>query len=226
MKKIKLRKSEVLRYLGYRDQALDRELTQMIDSCMEEMEQATKAFYVYQTFQIQHQNDGIKLVNTRLILKGAAIASHLKGCSQCVMMAATLGVGVDLKIKRYQHTDMTRAVILDACASEAIEVLCDHAESVIKNGAAPGSYLTGRFSPGYGDLSVELQPELIKLLEADKKIGLTVTDHHFLVPRKSVTACIGISKDPTKKVAGCEGCLQYQHCSYRKGGSACAEFDK
>ena len=54
-----------------------------------------------------------------------------------------------------------------------------------------GLTLTGRFSPGYGDLPLTLQPALLERMQA-YRIGLTVNAGGQLQPEKSVTALCGL----------------------------------
>ena len=70
-----------------------------------------------------------------------------------------------------------------------------------------GWYLRPRFSPGYGDFSLNHQTEIISVLQCPKKIGLTLTDSLLMAPAKSVTAVIGLSriKQPCHR-HGCEVC--------------------
>ena len=48
-----------------------------------------------------------------------------------------------------------------------------------------------RFSPGYGDVSLEVQKDFFRLLPC-QRIGLTLMDTLIMSPEKSVTAFIGI----------------------------------
>ena len=60
------------------------------------------------------------------------------------------------------------------------------------------------------------------LLDASRKIGVTVTDRLILIPRKSVTAVIGISeKEIPQKRRGCSCCNMRKTCPYRKRGEHC-----
>ena len=78
------------------------------------------------------------------------------------------------------------------------------------------NYLRPRFSPGYGDFSILYQKDVLRMLDAPKKIGLTMTDGYMLTPTKSVTAIIGISntKEPCHR-KGCEECDK-SDCVYRR----------
>ena len=64
--------------------------------------------------------------------------------------------------------------------------------------------------------------QMLQLLDAQKHLGLTVTPEHILIPRKSVTALIGLSAHPLKKGArGCATCRMRETCAFRKGGAHC-----
>ena len=83
-------------------------------------------------------------------------------------------------------------------------------------------YLTDRFSPGYGDLPISLQDSFLRLVDAQKQIGLTVTTTHILTPRKSVTAIIGLANQPqNKRFRGCAYCSMFETCAFRKAGKTC-----
>lgn len=108
-------------------------------------------------------------------------------------MAATLGSKVDRKILYYEKVNMTKAVILDACATTSIEEYCDFIENEIKKEVVEDELnINWRYSPGYGDLDISIQRNLLKSLDAERTMGLTVSSHNILIPRKSVTAIIGI----------------------------------
>ena len=49
-----------------------------------------------------------------------------------------------------------------------------------------------RFSPGYGDLSLDTQKKLLSALDSQRKIGITLTESLLMLPTKSVSAIIGL----------------------------------
>ena len=71
-------------------------------------------------------------------------------------MAATLSPGVDALLRRSQLSDLSRSLVLESCATAAIEEVCDRGEAIIRQ-RYPGRALTSRYSPGYGDLPVTVQ---------------------------------------------------------------------
>ena len=154
-------------------------------------------------------------------LEGESIAAHLSGCDRVIVFAATLGGGVDALLRRLQVDSMTSAVIADAVASAYIEEYCRECDDIIA-AKLSGLHLTWRFSPGYDDFPIEVQSAFIKALATDKKIGLYENDSHMLIPRKSVTAVIGVSDQPIAQARrGCSNCGSREHCRYREGGQHC-----
>ena len=61
-------------------------------------------------------------------------------------MAATIGNAIDGEIRRMQVKDMAKAVILDSCASSAIENVCNNIQQMIENREEfKNMYSTDRF---------------------------------------------------------------------------------
>ena len=149
---------------------------------------------------------------------------HLTGCGQAILLAVTLGPGVDAQIRRAGVGDIAAGVASDALGSALAEQAADAAEAQLRQWAATeGKYLTGRFSPGYGDWNIAVQPLVAAALDTARKAGLCVTDTNLMTPRKSVTALLGVSDHPVKgQLAGCGHCVLRTRCEYRKRGKTCA----
>ena len=128
-----------------------------------------------------------------LPLQGEDIKKHLQGCDEIILLAVTIGLQVDELIHRTEAADMSGAVVLDALASIAVERLCDEAIKKIQLSTV-NCQLSTRYSPGYGDFPLEVQSEILAILDAKKKIGLYVNESNLLIPRKSITAVIGVKK--------------------------------
>ena len=118
------------------------------------------------------------------------LAARLEGCAQAALFAATVGLPLDRRIARYQRLDPPRALLLNAIGAERVEALCD----VFCAALAESADCTPRFSPGYGDLPLSLQPDILALLDCERLIGLTLNQSLIMSPSKSVTAIIGISE--------------------------------
>ena len=139
-------------------------------------------------------------------LRGAAALRRQAGC-----------------LREYADIERLAELVLESCATAAIEEVCDRGEAIIRQ-RYPGRALTSRYSPGYGDLPVTVQGAFLDLLDAPRRLGLCATGSSILTPRKSVTAVIGLSERPQPaRVRGCAYCQMREHCPYRKGGTHCGE---
>lgn len=210
-------RKEVLQYLRWTGSEIPPEVDALIDDCMAETLRVSEPRFTYRILPIDWETH-----TPELAFVGQDIPNMLADSDRVVLLAATLGGGLELAIRRAQVRDMSRAVVLDCCGSAAIEAVCDAAEREIQSAVGEGVYLTDRFSPGYGDLPILLQDDFVRLVDAPRRIGLTVTSTHILTPRKSVTAIIGLANKPqTKRFRGCAYCSMFETCAFRKAGKTC-----
>lgn len=222
MKLDSINRSEAFRYLGYGKSTPDEVICGIADEVEDKLLAAIDAKYVYKYFPIESTFEAcVTLCGTSLELVGRSISEHLKGCFGVALFTATLSGKVDQVIRSYQVTGMSHAVIADAFSSAAIEQVCDMVEEEISK-KFPGKYFTFRFSPGYGDLPLDIQPEFLMVCDAGKRIGVNITEGGLMTPVKSVSAIIGISDTPPKNTArGCTTCMMKNKCKYRIQGEHC-----
>ena len=142
--------------------------------------------YVYKAFPIDENFSGGTI---GAILQGEDIKKHMANCKKIILFAATLGFSPDgLITMATVSRNTTKALIVDALASAVIEQVCDMVESQI----SANKKTTTRYSPGYGDFPLTVQNDLLAALDAKKQIGVHVTEEGLLIPRKSVTAAVGV----------------------------------
>jgi hypothetical protein len=230
--------AEIKRYLQYSDSAADSGIDQLILECIDEMKKISTPHYLISIFPVHFDAHvgGFVLENTNLQIISHDLTRFLQGSEQIVLFACTLGVAIDRRIKQYSLSDITRALVFDATASAMVELVCDYAENTLREELAQTSrFLSLRYSPGYGDLSIDLQPKLLHILDAAKTIGLQCNSSLQLIPSKSVTAVLGINStnpypnsyqskdtDNSQPISqSCAKCLQFNRCYYRKKGETC-----
>ena len=215
----KVNRDELYRYIGTPDDIVRG----IIDESENEILSLVKPCYTWEIFDIENVEEGISIIGTNVFLTGNSIRNHLKGCKKIAMLAATLSNEADKIIRKYQVNNMAKAIIVDAYASVAIEQVCDLAEEDILS-YMPNHYLTYRFGIGYGDLPLELEKDILQVLQAQKYIGLCVTEANILTPIKSVVCIIGISETPMDKgQKGCVTCNLKDTCKYKKQGLNCGQ---
>ena len=74
----------------------------------------------------------------------------------------------------------------------------DYSDELAREAETEGFCLHPRYSPGYGDFSLDHQQDVIALLGAGKELGITLTEGALMAPGKSVTALIGAEKQDIK----------------------------
>ncbi|MBQ7655894.1 MAG: methionine synthase [Clostridia bacterium] len=212
--------SEALRYL--RAVNADKETRMAVESVAHELEAKLAPKYVWREFEVVFREDGVFLPDANLALPGALAKKMLSACDRAALLLCTLGAEFDRLLRMTQARDMARAVMLDACGSAYVEAGCAEAEREIAR-LHSALYLSDRFSPGYGDLPLDLQDDFLAALNGQKRLGVTALPSHLLAPAKSVTAIIGLSGQPQEaKIRGCAFCALQGRCAYRERGTTCA----
>ena len=208
---------EIFRYLGYKNGARPEgaalELIERAEAAVRGMAEPN---CVYQRFPLKFPEDGaVEIGDIRI--RSAALRRNLDGCTGAYLFAATLGADVDRLISRLAALGhVSEAAAAQAAAAALIEDVCDEAgESMRKIAAARGLKLRPRFSPGYGDFSIEHQRDIARVLDTARHIGLTVTDSLMLAPMKSVTAVIGVAETGGCADGGCADCDKTD-CDFRR----------
>ena len=125
-------------------------------------------------------------------IRSRDLAVHLAGCKRVMLFAATLGVGFDRELQKQSKLSPSRAYALQMQGLREIEHFCD---ALCEEFASQqGVMLRTRFSPGYGDLSLEIQRDVFRVLEPQRRIGLCLSDSLMMSPSKSVTAFVGVEE--------------------------------
>lgn len=189
---------ETARYLGYSAlNSPDEVIASLINCCMSEMQAVLRPSLVFERFscEVDFENETVKIGDTGgFSVKSRALCRNLENCTSVILFGATVGSQVDALIRKYQKIDTVKAGIMQAAGAMFIESFVDvFNEKIKKDCESENKKTRQRFSPGYGNVSLETQKDFFRLLDT-KKIGLTLMDSLIMAPEKSVTAFIGIEK--------------------------------
>lgn len=190
-------KSEIFRYLGYRNAARDEVTEALADEVLEEFQTAVNPKSVYKELKISLKDDNLIEVydeNNTMNIQSKGLFKNLLGCEKIILFAGTLGREADMIIKRYEVSNMAKAAVSQACGAALIEAYCDELQENIRKFYEGKYFLRPRFSPGYGDFDLVHQRDVFKILDCQKRLALSLTDNYLMIPSKSVTAVIGLSK--------------------------------
>lgn len=153
-------------------------------------------------------------------IPGQSLRKHLANATKVIFLSATVGEMVEeAASSAFARGEYALGMLIDAAATAAVEQAADELEKLLTNKyQKEGFKMTFRFSPGYGDWDLSEQGK-VTVLANTEAIGVTLTDSLMLMPRKSITAVIGLCPDinddtPSK---GCNKCSKLD-CSMRRDG--------
>ena len=202
-------KKEILRYAGAKEDI--SEINALIDECIKELDGKLNYKVCYGEYPVKITGNEIDLSFASVNSKN--LAKNLKNCKTYILFCATVGIAMDRLIAKYSVLSPTKALIFQALGAERIESLCDLFNKEIQE---KYKHTRPRFSPGYGDLKVELQREIFAALNCSKNIGVTLNESLLMSPSKSVTAIIGVCEENAREEKqSCFNC-EKRNCAFRK----------
>ena len=166
------------------------------------------------------EDNGLVADGGALFLKSAYLREGLQDCKRATLAAATIGPELpEYATLLAERGELRKAYLADLLGSLFVEAVAEEYYRYRRGGALPrGFFPTLRFSPGYGDWSLEDQPLIIEYLAAGEAIE--VTAENMLLPIKSVTLLWGWSTHPQrahypvgdKKKSLCAGVVSCANC--------------
>lgn len=157
-----------------------------LEACIKEFNKAAIYRYAYTEVSVAVSGDVCDFGFTKV--ESHALSTVLLGCEKAFFLAITAGVGVDRLITRLEATGKADAFFTDSIGSAAVESFCD----LVCTKIGKNLNCTRRFSPGYADLPLEFQKDLLSRLNAPSSVGITLNSSLLMSPMKSITAIIGI----------------------------------
>lgn len=207
-------REQTLSFLGHTTQEIDDALLRRIDEACAQVTADARARFAVRTFAPEELG---------FLFEGDDIARHLAGAREVSLFVVTLGLGVDRTLRLLASCDPLGQVVYDAAASAAVERLADAVEAWLRARIRErGLHPSWRFSPGYGDLPLSVQPRLLAAVDATRLCGVTLTDSYLMVPTKSVSAIVGAHTEPQPGIAdSCAICALSGVCGMRSRGVTC-----
>ena len=203
---MKLDRNEVARYLGYGKKPLSSEVEAVAARCEEELFNVAKPRRIGRRFAL-----------AALSFSSCDLSRHLQHCKEVWLTVVTLGSEADRLLRVWSVEHMGKAAVGQACAAVWMDQCCDEYLLELERTLSEEEYLLPPYSPGYGDFSLGYQKNLLQYLDAGRRIGVSLTEGGMLVPEKTVTAVVGITRIPTERcIQSCHACNK-KDCKFRKG---------
>lgn len=185
---------EVYRYMRMpKQQETDARIAETVRECISEMGAGLRGSVCYTETQIVRNGEITDLEFAQT--ESRDLGTCLRDSSRAIIFAATIGGNIDRLIAKYSRFSPLKALALQALGAERVEALCDvFCRELAENYSEqiPGCVLRPRYSPGYGDLPLEFQKDVFRLLDPPRRIGVYLGESLLMTPSKSVTAIIGV----------------------------------
>ncbi|MBQ4473649.1 MAG: Vitamin B12 dependent methionine synthase activation subunit [Lachnospiraceae bacterium] len=209
-------RDEVYRYLGYRGIVPDEAVRARVEECLERVLSVSECRFAARRLDVVFPEEGVCDFGEMRVCS-RDLARNLTGCVRAYLMVATIGIGVDRLIARANVSDVTAAAIYQAAGAAVVEAWSDEVNGkLLAEAREDGLFGRPRFSPGYGDFSLEHQRDFSRILGMPR-IGISLSESLLMTPSKSVTAVIGLSEtDHHCQVTGCEACDLGGDCAFRR----------
>ena len=204
-------RAEALRYLGYGKATPEENVLELMDDCEKELLSSCQARACWLRVPVAFPSPFTVDLGFGPVAS-VSLSKHLAGCHSALLFAATIGIGADRLIARWNRLRPSRSAVLDALASSAVECWCDDVELEITQGEDKHC---DRFSPGYGDFALQHQKDFMQRLDMGRLLGVSLTDTLLMKPAKSVTAVIGLGASARTCGNKCMFC-EKKNCIYRE----------
>jgi len=193
---IEIDKDEVCRYLGYRkDQGPNSSISSLIDEEMDEAYELIQPSCFYQLMNIGRVRQPWVVLEDGLTITSDVLSRVLARCHQVAIFVVNIGRGLEERVTQLmKEGQVLRATVLDAIGSEAAEKTAYYLQDKVREVATSnGLEITLRYSPGYCDWDITQQRVIFQAMNS-APIAVALTEECLMVPRKSVSGIIGLSR--------------------------------
>ena len=164
---------------------------------------------------LSYQHEILELENDKK-LSGPLVTGHLVGARSVIGAVCTVGSKIDQYASEVMEDDIVLGLAIDGVGSAAVEALANGVCKEIELEAADNGFQTTiPLSPGMIGWNVEEgQPILFDLMEP-ARIGVELTPHFLMSPRKSLSMMIGVGPGINSGERICDYCAMRDTCRYK-----------
>jgi hypothetical protein len=193
---IQINQASVLSRLGYRQgkTKLSAAAGRVLEAAFKSAETKIKPQGVYLTDKIKKKSNGtITFTSTSSVFRGRSITKLLSSCFAAILTAVTIGMELEELIHHETLAgNLEKALALDTIGSEAAEAAAESLNThLISLARQEKLTLTKRYSPGYGDFTLDNQIQFFQALSLGD-FEISIDKNFVLTPRKTITAVLGV----------------------------------
>jgi hypothetical protein len=190
---------DVIRRMGYPDSEHEglAQIKTLMDAELIRAKTLLSPKGIYRLFRVKKRTtNALAFEGTEFVIRSSKVCRMLRDADPVVLFMVTIGPDLEKLVdKFFLEGESTQGFILDAIGSETADAVADklHWEIFSELAKKNGYKVTPRFSPGYGDWPLTVQEEILKVCGGDR-LGISVTPSSLMIPRKSVSAVLGLIK--------------------------------
>jgi len=144
------------------------------------------------------------------VFKSRIVAQLLVRCRKVAIFTLTIGPQLEEVVAHLAEEGLVlKASVLDAIGSNAAEKVAQMVtDSISADVRDQKLCISRRFSPGYCDWDVSEQTVIFNAMSG-QSVGVSLTESHLMLPRKSISGIIGIGDEQSQidKYNPCRTCL-------------------
>lgn len=192
-------------------------LVSLAERALEEGTRLLKPAVLYKQLHVKEVRHDQLILEDKLRITGEIITRHLASVESIIVVICTVGRDLEDYASKVSGTNLTYGLAMDGVGSAGVEALanavCHYFEvECLKDGLLT----TIPLSPGMIGWPVENgQPTLFEILQPEK-IGITLTPHFMMVPRKSISLLIGLGKELENSGSPCDFCSMNLTCRFKE----------
>jgi len=211
---------EVLRYQGYKEGLHKKSdtINQLLESVVQEGYRLIRPKAIFTRVTIREMVEESITLDNGLTLKAGHGLKDWRGSEYLGVALCTIDSALEDRVSElFLEGEYPAAFMLDSVGSVAVDSVADYVNHFICQRAKDLDIGVGpRLSPGYGKWDVREQRAIFALLPGEK-IGVRLNEHCMMIPRKSVSFCVGMGEgvESGKVIDPCRYCGM-EDCQYRR----------
>lgn len=209
---------QVLRSFGYvTTHEPSARVASLVDEYVENASQLIEPSYSCVTRAIKSVCGPRVVIEGSVTFESEVIARLLEQCEQVAVFALTIGNHLEGTVGQLAEDGFVlQASVLDAIGSVAVESVADYVQDKVRRVSnSRGLSISQRFSPGYCDWELVQQKKVFQILGSETA-GIGLSEECLMLPRKSMSAIIGIGPLEVEKYNPCKTCDNRDNCPWKR----------
>ena len=196
---------KVLRYMGQPPGDISKDLQKQLQKVFASVAERVQPKSVLKVF---------RKIEIESVIQGKNLQEHFTLATHGAVFVVTLGDVMETIIEEGKSRSTLEGLMCEAIGSVCVEGLVEDLRCSLHQ---EWKSVFHAFSPGYGDCPISLHKDILNLLDRENDLGIHITEHHLLIPRKTITGFIPLSKDIIKEnMQKCDDCNLSEKCRYHE----------